>query len=178
MNSLEVYASLHTLPVFTRVYAANRLPNSISIPCGIVVNTDPDFKPGSHWVAIYIDKFRNGEYFDSYGLPPFVSHHQQFLRSNCKRLVYNTVEMQSLNSDVCGQYCLLYLYFRAHARSLADFQKLFSQNTLENDQILRFNFKQYFKFVKIGKNHTPHKIQSCRRLRTHPSKASTSRGVR
>lgn len=167
MNSLEVYATLRTLPVYTNVYAANRLPNSISLPCGIVVNTDPDYKEGSHWIAIFIDKFRNGEYFDSYGLPPFVAHHKRFLRTNCKTFVFNTQEMQSLNSDVCGQYCLLYLYFRAHGRSLVDFQRIFCSDSIKNDSILVYNFNQYFKFVRSVGDHSGQRIQfcHCRQLR-------------
>lgn len=162
MNSLEVYATLKTLPVYTAVYAANRLPLSISYPCAIIVNTDPDSKPGTHWIAIYIDKFQNGEYFDSYGLPPFVSQHKKFLRANCKKFLYNTKEMQSLDSNVCGQYCLLYLYFRSRARSLLDFQRFFSGDTLKNDKILKLNYRKYFSFVKIEKSHSHSKIQSSR----------------
>ena len=161
MNSLEVSTALQSLPINTLVCAANRLPNAISTPCGIVVNTDPDSKPGTHWVAIYIDRFRNCEYFDSYGLPPFVNHHKKFLHTTSSKLIHNTREMQSLHSNVCGQYCLLYLYFRAHSRSLLDFQRLFSNNTLRNDEILKAKYQTCFKRVSCGKNVSHSKIQAC-----------------
>jgi hypothetical protein len=37
---------------------------------GLIVNTDPHNKPGSHWVAIYGDGDGHTEFFDSYGKPP------------------------------------------------------------------------------------------------------------
>ena len=161
MNSLEVYAALKTLPLNTMVYAANHLPNTIATPCAIVVNTDPDYKPGAHWIAIYIDKSRNGEFFDSYGLQPIVKSHKAFLRSNCKKLTCNRKKMQSLNSSVCGQYCLLFLHFRASGHSMSEFQRLFSTNTIKNDFLLKTKFQQCFKIEKYRKSETHRNIQAC-----------------
>ena len=35
----------------------------------IVFNLDPSYKPGSHWVAVYIDRNGLPEYFDFFGRP-------------------------------------------------------------------------------------------------------------
>ena len=44
-----------------------------------VCNTDPNHKPaGEHWVTIYIDSDRRGEYFDSFGMPPLFNEFLSF----------------------------------------------------------------------------------------------------
>ena len=41
-----------------------------SFPSAYVFNLDPSYKPGVHWVAVYIDRRELLEYFDSFGRPP------------------------------------------------------------------------------------------------------------
>ena len=44
---------------------------SVSYPSSFVINLDPSYRPGSHWVAVYFDKNGVAEYFDSLaGYPP------------------------------------------------------------------------------------------------------------
>lgn len=39
------------------VYAANDIPKKkYPLPYGLIVNTDPHYIPGKHWVALYIDE--------------------------------------------------------------------------------------------------------------------------
>ena len=42
----------------------------ISFPSAYAFNLDPSYKPGVHWVAVYIDRKGRPEYFDSFGCPP------------------------------------------------------------------------------------------------------------
>jgi hypothetical protein len=113
------------------VYAADKLPKSYSKPAAFIANTDEQGKPGTHWVAIYIPKIGKTEYFDSYGLPPFVDGHISFLDNH--KWMHNQVEMQSLTSNVCGHYCLMYLASRMNGHSLRNFQLLFSRDLTAND---------------------------------------------
>jgi hypothetical protein len=59
MNTLEIDHVLKTHPstrnVFKGVYASNRLPRRLNVPSASIGNTDPDDRPGTHWVALYID---------------------------------------------------------------------------------------------------------------------------
>ncbi|CAK1594571.1 unnamed protein product [Parnassius mnemosyne] len=55
---------------------------------------DTDDKPGSHWVALYIDTNDVGQYFDSYGRSP-VRYHLEFLKRNCKRWNWNVDRIQN-----------------------------------------------------------------------------------
>lgn len=125
------------------VYPANRLPISVSKPSYIISNLDPDTKPGSHWIAIYLRNDGVGEYFDSYGRKP-TSYHLNFLKRNTKGWFSNSNRIQNDFTAVCGEYCLLYLYFRFNGKTMNDFVNCFTKNTLCNDLILRNMFLYAF----------------------------------
>ena len=70
---------------FTGVYAINEIKSikTVSYPSSFLINLDPSYQPGSHWVAVYFDKNGVGEYFDSFAsYPPHEIVH--FLRSHAK----------------------------------------------------------------------------------------------
>lgn len=125
------------------VFAANRLPVNVSLPMYLISNLDPDTKPGSHWVAIYINSRGVGEYFDSFGRKP-ISYHEEFLKRNCKHYIYNGVEIQNCLTSVCGMYSLVYIYCRFNGMSMHNFVNKFSNNTLCNDYILKNIFVRLF----------------------------------
>lgn len=117
------------------VFASNRLPTLIKTPCIVIANTDPDYKPGEHWCAFFITSDRYGEYFDSFGLPPATAH-LKFMRSNCKVWTYNKKIIQSGNSSICGNYCLIYLLFKIYGYKMSHFLKIFNNNRELNDTLL------------------------------------------
>jgi hypothetical protein len=128
------------------VYAADTITYVIGKPAAIIVNTDEQDKPGTHWVAMYIPKRGCIEFFDSYGIPPLVEGHMKFL--NKKGVIYNKLELQSFTSNVCGQFCLCFLGSRTNGHSMRDFQNLFSKNKKSNDLIVRSHVNKIFKHLK------------------------------
>jgi hypothetical protein len=88
-----------------------------------VMNLDPANKPGSHWVAVYIDARDKGsqsvEYYDSYGDEPS----KQF-KQDIKKLIdaisppiflkfkINRIKQQRVNSDNCGWFAIKFLVDR------------------------------------------------------------------
>ena len=84
---------------FTGVYAIDEMKSikSVSYPSSFVINLDPSYKPGSHWVAVYFDKNGVGEYFDSLARYPLheVVHS---LRSHTKGWQYNCMQVQELST--------------------------------------------------------------------------------
>lgn len=129
------------------VYAADRIPFKLELPAALIVNTDPASQPGTHWIAIYIDKYGSGVYFDSYGEKPRSKHHRHRLRRLCKTIEYNTKRLQSWDSKVCGEYCIMFIYNMCSGRSLRSFCKLFSHNTRLNDRIVSNYCKILFKRI-------------------------------
>ncbi len=145
MNSLEVYNSLKHLPVHSiGVYASDSLPLRLPPNSAIVVNTQPSYLDGMHWIAIYLDSNNQLEYFDSYGQPPLVQDHLKFIRRNCNYYTFNSQLLQSDFSSVCGHYCLCYLYFKTNGYSLRDFLSIFSTNVNKNDHLIKDVYKYLY----------------------------------
>ena len=97
---------------FKSVYAIDemKLIKTVSYPSSYVINLDPSYKPGSHWVAVYFDKNCVGEYFDYE-----VDH---FLRSHAKGWQYNHMQVQELYTTTCGQFVVLYIYQKSQGLTL------------------------------------------------------------
>ena len=113
------------------------MPRGWTKPTAFVVNTDGHTKPGMHWIGIYVDTEGNALYFDSYGLPPYVPDHIHRLRKNCKTFRWNTTLLQSATSDVCGQYCIMFLYYMSSRLGFTRFLENFSDDLKKNDDIVR-----------------------------------------
>lgn len=136
MNSRELRTVLALIPSKTcGVYPADGIPWRWSRPAAIIANTDDHTQPGTHWVAFYNDASGNGVYFDSYGIAPFVPDHVRSLRRNCPRYRFNTHQLQSTFSDVCGQFCVMFLYYIHSGYSLEQFVSIFSDDYVKNDGI-------------------------------------------
>jgi hypothetical protein len=121
--------------IFEGVYASDCLPEFCDRQgTALVMNMDPSNLGGSHWVCIYIENGR-GEYFDSYGLAPPLEEFANFLERNCTTWTYNKQELQSLDTMVCGHYCIWFLSERARGHSMRDIINQFSTtgNTRTND---------------------------------------------
>ena len=70
--------------------------------------------------------------------------HINRLRKNCKSKMFrwNSVQLQSDTSDVCGQYCIMFLRYMCKSLSIEKFLINFSKNLVKNDDIVR-SFVQY-----------------------------------
>jgi len=135
MNNYQIERLLSNLPstspYFKGVLAADELePHSVITDEYYIVNLDPSWKEGSHWVAIKLCPEGRNEYFDSYGWPPPYEHFLTVLET----FNSSTVQIQDNLSTVCGQYCIFYVWCRIKGLSLEDFISLFSiEDNLEND---------------------------------------------
>ena len=148
MNTRELLTALQGLTAATiGVYAADRIPKILTPPTAIVVNTDDHTKPGTHWVAIYIDHARFGTYFDSYGFPPSSKYHVDCIKRNCKNFCWNSRELQSIDSTCCGQYTITFLYYMCRGNSLNKFLQLFTHDTRRNDALAVNLFRRRIKKI-------------------------------
>jgi len=75
------------------------------------MSEDGDRNDGSHWVALQVNKTKNGAifpmYMDSYGSPP-PTDVTEFVG---KFVPYNTKDIQSMMADFCGWACCAFLYY-------------------------------------------------------------------
>ena len=135
MNGFQIEqclkSDLFTKQTFQGVFSSDQLPKKRvdHLPCALIANTDPIGKPGTHWVAFYIDENNCGEYFDSYGKQPKLSSFKTFLTRNTSNdWVSNFIPLQGTFSAVCGQYCIFYLLHRSRNMTLQNIVGLFTEN--------------------------------------------------
>ena len=139
MNSTQISSILHSTieSSFWGVCASDKLPKQINkYPVGFVMNVDSSDQPGSHWVAVYIDRHQQGNYFDSYGYKPSVSVLSHFLNANCRSWQCNNKQIQGYLSSVCGHYCIYFLIQRAKGVSRGEIGAKFVERYTENDFLL------------------------------------------
>lgn len=119
------------------IFASNKLPRVLPMrrPLLLVCNTDPDTRPGEHWVVIYLGKDGYGEYFDSFGNPP-MDIFRKYLDRHCTRWTRNFEQLQSALSAFCGHYCVFYCLFKILSYSLNSIVNCFSHDTALNDYMV------------------------------------------
>ena len=154
MNTREIFVSLRYLPLATTgVNAAGEIPRAWARLAGLIVNSDDHNKPGEHWVAMYVDRDGRRSYFGSYGLPPIIPQHVPRLRRNCKFYRHNLKQLQSDTSDVCGQFCIVFLHLISCGSNLAEFDSLFSSDFGKNDKIVRDYYNAFSSRGTLKKNY-------------------------
>ena len=124
--------------VFYRTVPCDRLPRTLPDegPSAFIVNTDPHDEPGTHWIALWT-RGNVCEILDSYALPlkTYVTAEplQEWLDRHFKYLVSNGMSLQSLFSQSCGGYTLMYLIDRAEGRSMDYFLDRFKKKDYVNN---------------------------------------------
>ncbi len=103
-----------------------------------ICNTQPARMPGDHWIVI--SSMTNGgiEFFDSLGnSPQSLSHYfDTFIRKRADMYVFNTRQLQSKSSSVCGHYCLYFLLHRSRDISMQNIVNTFHNNYHANDEFV------------------------------------------
>ena len=153
MNTFQIWDALHhdefckdkTAGVFPRDYLS-KIRKRI-YPFGIIINTSraSDEDGGTHWVAVWIKNEKDAEFFDSFGKTAIfygVEIHAMIMRlaPNCEgRYKENYIQLQHPTSDLCGLFCLYYLYHtsRGYVLRRIVFNFTYPKNLKSNDALLR-----------------------------------------
>ena len=156
-----------TSRTFKGVYALDEIVHikQKSFPSAYVFNLDPSYKPGVHWVAVYIDRKGHTEYIDSFGRPlPPPREIKDFLYTCAESWNYNHVPVQERYSMTCGQFVVFYIYQRCSGLTLESIlQKCFKPHAkIMNDVLVRDFVKMHYQFS--AKVMDPNVI-SCKRSR-------------
>ena len=92
----------------------------------MVVNLDTSLGKGTHWAAIWAKNRSRAFYFDSYGEKPnFVI--REYLAKNFRKISYNSKKFQSIFSNVCGAYTIIFIYFMSIGFDFESVMKLFDK---------------------------------------------------
>lgn len=148
-----------TAKIFKGVYSANNLPKfkkTMSYPAAFIANTHENYKQGEHWVAFFFKSKKSlPEYFDSYGLPPLKRSFYSFLKQQKKDLKYqyNKKVLQSVMSNVCGQYTIYYIFQKCKGKSLRRILKDFSDKSEINDLCVKEFVEKLQKKMKVRRRY-------------------------
>jgi len=115
------------------------LPVTISRNESCVINIQDYFEGnGTHWVCVYNDpKSKDVEYFDSFGLRP-ADRIVEYMDTAGKGIVYKDVDIQSIDSIMCGYYCCYYIIQRYKGRKPLDIILEFDQKpSCYNENIIK-----------------------------------------
>lgn len=136
------------------VYSADQIPSHLPCGRGIIVNTDPAYLCGRHWVAFCLNQNNELQCFDSYGKSPATySVHLRLFMLLFSKIVKPFQQLQGSNSNVCGQYCLLYLMCRCRGFSMKEVYHLFCNKTHINDEFVYNLIKKEFECCLYVSNH-------------------------
>jgi len=81
-----------------------------------IINLNSEFNEkqernaGSHWVALITDDLKKAIYMDSYGEKE-PNEIRNLLKSNQYKIAHTSKNIQSLMSNLCGFFCLAFIYF-------------------------------------------------------------------
>lgn len=128
MNKKQIEQRFKGEKRFLGVFAADQIPHYIPIGTGAVINLDPSYKLGSHWVGIY--KSGNLEYFDPLGKAP-PSH----LKLSSP-ILFNRRKVQDPDSISCGEFAIHFVKRRLKGDSFSSIQHLWTRNKIFNDLLL------------------------------------------
>jgi hypothetical protein len=100
-----------------------------------VINLDTSKNEGTHWTCVLYEPLTS-YYFDSFGF-----YAPEELEEVIKPYEYNDKDIQDLDSEACGYYCIAFIKFMSNKRDKQEaykaFMRLFKNNRKENDRILK-----------------------------------------
>ena len=88
-------------------------------------------------MAIYIDKDRRAEYFDSFGMLPLFNEFVSFFNYNSKSWICNKRVVQDIYSSVCGFHCIFYAVHRCDGFSVGSIANMYTNDVVINDVIVK-----------------------------------------
>lgn len=132
----KYYAGCYAKDELRKMKAENRF---------YILNLDDSSGGGTHWVLLYCVLPHTVYYFDPFGAPPpeDVPH---FLKSmfaaEDKIFLFTDDVLQNEHTQLCGYYCIYISKELLQGRTMNDILLHdFTRNSLENDDIIRSNFK-------------------------------------
>ena len=121
---------------FIGVFPRDEMPAITFYPSCFVVNTEPSYKEGEHWLALFFNKSRSCYFFDSFGHDPSFFNMTNYIKRFSSGLIYNREQIQGLFSETCGYYCVYFILLMSRGFSL---ESIISCFNLKNFELNDFN---------------------------------------
>ena len=148
LNELEILEIMNKFGngKFLGVFGCDELVN-ITEQGYLIVNTDPSYQAGTHWISLAIHKNRI-YYYDPLNMNFWLSdaNISNFLKKIRRDLYINNVSIQTLNSPYCGQHCVVFCYLMMIRNiSFRQFLNIFSPHNIEQREQLSLELFQNIK---------------------------------
>jgi hypothetical protein len=136
-----------TSPFYIGCFAADQIPNASSYPFCVVVNLDPQWADGSHWIALYVLSPSSIEYYDSLAMwpPPSLPIFNYLL--SFKNIRHNKTPVQSSHANTCGKHVIFFLFQRCSGMEMdviiKKLRKLPSPDRFVNEYVQAKIFNNY-----------------------------------
>ena len=144
MEENQLNAYLKNLPKYQGSFALNELKDIEikSFPNFFIINLANRIEEGTHWIAVGV--YQNTVFVcDSLGglipdkqFPTQLINFLHVLTDN--RKLFITKQLQPLDSNKCGEYCILFVLEMSKTNSFRSFLSLFTNNLYQNDIIMSF----------------------------------------
>lgn len=134
-----------------------------------IINLDKSNEPGSHWICIMLTPLGKNYFFDSYGMPPYLTEFKKFMNDSYQ---YNKICLQHHLSTSCGQWCMYFIFHKCLNLPLKVlFDKFNKRNKLKNDTLVVHIVNHIFKLSSEPVSKIFMKKQLCKKQqRSQPMK--------
>lgn len=133
---------------FIGCFPIDLLPNinNSNHQISLIINLDPSYKSGSHFVSIFKSK-EIFTYFDSFGSEPPKEIIDFIIHFNLP-YISNKQKIQSDNSQFCGFFCLGFILAQELGITVQEFTNLFYTKDKKLGDLLRLNDNLIIHFIK------------------------------
>ena len=127
---------------FIGCFPRDNLPVIKTFPACLVVNTDPSYKEGEHWLGMYFDRYKTCYFFDSYGNMPEYFGLLEYIDRFSSNMEYNKYKIQGFFSNTCGHYTVFFILMITRGFSIKDIIECFNLKNFDlNDFRISFIHK-------------------------------------
>ena len=143
MKTLAVARLMHMTPDFYGVFPCDQIPQLRGNEASFILNTDPHYEAGEHWIAVYI-KGESLRFFDSFGrgINQFADPFKTIMKDFAKdyRVITDSKKVQNVFNDSCAYWTVYYVFCRTCNVFKFDH---FVENTFVNESMLKAQMKYY-----------------------------------
>ena len=132
MNTIQINTVLKNHPSTKQFYlgtfSLDKMPKKIRYPSCFILNNQKSTEGGEHWLAVYFDKNKRAEFFDSFAKPPSYYGAQEYLDKHSISVKHNKRVLQTKFTAYCGIYSILFIIFKCKSQTLNSFLKYFDSS--------------------------------------------------
>ena len=129
----------YTKSNFIGVYPRDQLPTIKFYPVSFVINTDPAFKKGEHWLGFFFDTHRTCFFFDSFGNNPEYFNLGKYINRFSNNVEFNDDQIQGFFTNTCGHYVVFFILLINRGFSIKKIMSCFDLKNFDlNDYRISF----------------------------------------